>query len=68
MRVALIGNYPFESTQIKGGVQAAFVYLVNGGAGLVANLVFPYLDQVTRGHRVGATGQSCHLDLNRHRW
>ena len=30
MRVALIGNYPWDSTRIKGGVQAAFSYLVKG--------------------------------------
>lgn len=30
MRVALIGNYPLDSTRIHGGVQAAFAYLVKG--------------------------------------
>ncbi|MCQ3944849.1 MAG: hypothetical protein DPW11_03680 [bacterium] len=30
MRVAIIGDYPTDVTQIHGGVQAAFTYLVNG--------------------------------------
>lgn len=30
MRVAIIGNYPLDGTRIKGGVQAAFAYLVKG--------------------------------------
>lgn len=30
MRVAIVGDYPFDSTQIWGGVQAAFAYLVKG--------------------------------------
>jgi glycosyltransferase involved in cell wall biosynthesis len=30
MRVAIIGSYPLDSTQIHGGVQAAFAYLVKG--------------------------------------
>ncbi|MBE7552554.1 MAG: glycosyltransferase family 4 protein [Anaerolineales bacterium] len=30
MRVAIIGDYPIDVTQIHGGVQAAFTYLVNG--------------------------------------
>jgi glycosyltransferase involved in cell wall biosynthesis len=30
MRVAIVGNYPWDGTRIKGGVQAAFSYLVKG--------------------------------------
>lgn len=30
MRVAIVGNYPLDGTRIKGGVQAAFAYLVKG--------------------------------------
>lgn len=30
MRVALVGNYPLDDSRIKGGVQAAFSYLVKG--------------------------------------
>ncbi len=30
MKVAIVGNYPVNSTQIRGGVQAAFHYLVKG--------------------------------------
>ena len=30
MRVAIVGDYPLDSTQIRGGVQAAFTYLVKG--------------------------------------
>jgi len=30
MRVAIIGNYPWNGAHIKGGVQAAFSYLVKG--------------------------------------
>ncbi len=30
MKVAIVGDYPVDSTQIRGGVQAAFAYLVKG--------------------------------------
>jgi glycosyltransferase involved in cell wall biosynthesis len=30
MRVAMVGEYPLEATQIRGGVQAVFAYLVKG--------------------------------------
>jgi glycosyltransferase involved in cell wall biosynthesis len=30
IKVAIIGDYPADSSQIRGGVQAAFVYLVRG--------------------------------------
>jgi glycosyltransferase involved in cell wall biosynthesis len=30
MRVAIVGDYPQDSTRIQGGVQAAFAYLVQG--------------------------------------
>lgn len=30
MRVAIVGSYPLDNSRIEGGVQSAFVYLVNG--------------------------------------
>ena len=30
MRVAIVGDYPWDDAQIRGGVQAAFAYLVKG--------------------------------------
>jgi glycosyltransferase involved in cell wall biosynthesis len=30
MKVAIVGDYPLDSTRIRGGVQAAFAYLVKG--------------------------------------
>jgi glycosyltransferase involved in cell wall biosynthesis len=34
LRVAMVGNYPLDTTRIRGGVQAAFAYLVKGLAKL----------------------------------
>jgi len=30
MRVAIVGNYPLDNSRLRGGVQAAFAYLVKG--------------------------------------
>ena len=39
MRVAIVGDYPLDSSQMQGGVQAAFAYLVKGLSRITVNLL-----------------------------